>query len=31
MSQSKLAIIKSQWQRRQILKSQTVFGHLVLR
>ncbi|MET3209941.1 UNVERIFIED_CONTAM: hypothetical protein ABIC26_002889 [Paenibacillus sp. PvR008] len=31
MSQSKLAVLKSQWQRKQVLKAQTVFGHLVLR
>ncbi len=31
MSQSKLAVLKSQWQRKQALKAQTVYGHLVLR
>lgn len=31
MSQSKLAVLRSQWQRLQALKSKTVYGHLVLR
>ncbi len=31
MSQTKLAVLKSQWQRKQALKAQTVYGHLVMR
>ncbi|PYY28332.1 hypothetical protein PIL02S_03483 [Paenibacillus illinoisensis] len=31
MSQSKLAVLKSQWARKQALKSMTVVGSLILR
>jgi|GEM_PF-5741250 len=31
MSQSRLAIMKSQWARKQALKSKTIVGALILR
>lgn len=31
MSQSKLAVLKSQWQRKQQLKDQTVYGALIIK
>lgn len=31
ITQSKLAILKSQWQRKQALKNKTVVGVLILR
>lgn len=31
MSQAQLAVMKSQWQRKQQLKNQTVYGALIIK